>query len=105
LYGAIHVAQPSQGCLGFRVETEQGVLVYATDNEPGHPVFDKNVRKLAEGADILIYDSQYKPEEYEKGQKGMGPQHLARRCQHRDGKWRQGTHPLPPRPRPSRLLH
>ena len=25
-----------QGCLGFRLETEGKVLVYATDNEPGH---------------------------------------------------------------------
>ena len=24
-----------QGCMGFRVETKEGVLVYATDNEPG----------------------------------------------------------------------
>src|SRR5581483_793303 len=40
-----------QGCLGFRMETRDGVLVYATDNEPGQPLFDKQVRKLAEGAD------------------------------------------------------
>ena len=53
-----------QGCLGFRIETEDGVLVYATDNEPGIRCFDKNVRKLAEGADVLIYDAQYLPEEY-----------------------------------------
>jgi len=48
-----------QGCLGFRLETEDKVVVYATDNEPGPPVFDKNVRALAENADILIYDAQY----------------------------------------------
>jgi len=53
-----------QGCLGFRLETNDGVLVYATDNEPGDENFDKAVRKLAEGADILIYDAQYLPEEY-----------------------------------------
>ncbi len=61
-----------QGCLGFRVETENKVLVYATDNEPGHPHFDKNVRKLAEGADVLIYDAQYLPEEYEASKRGWG---------------------------------
>ena len=64
-----------QGCLGFRMETNEGVVVYATDNEPGHPVFDKNVRKLAEGADILIYDSQYLPEEYEARKRGWGHSH------------------------------
>src|SRR5260370_14597105 len=52
-----------QGCMGFRLETKEGVLVYATDNEPGDPDFDKAVRKLAEGADILIYDAHYLPEE------------------------------------------
>jgi phosphoribosyl 1,2-cyclic phosphodiesterase len=64
-----------QGCLGFRIETNHGVLVYATDNEPGHPLFDKNVRKLAEGADVLIYDAQYLPEEYSAKKRGWGHSH------------------------------
>jgi len=64
-----------QGCMGFRLETKNGILVYATDNEPGDEVFDKNVRKLAEGADVLIYDSQYLPEEYEARRRGWGHSH------------------------------
>lgn len=64
-----------QGCLGFRVETKDGVLVYATDNEPGDAEFDKGVRKLAEGADILIYDAQYLPEEYAARRRGWGHSH------------------------------
>jgi len=64
-----------QGCLGFRLETKEGVLVYATDNEPGDALFDKSVRKLAEGADILIYDAQYLPEEYEARRRGWGHSH------------------------------
>jgi phosphoribosyl 1,2-cyclic phosphodiesterase len=64
-----------QGCLGFRLETENKVIVYATDNEPGHPIFDKNVRKLAEGADVLIYDAQYLPDEYNSSKKGWGHSH------------------------------
>jgi phosphoribosyl 1,2-cyclic phosphodiesterase len=64
-----------QGCLGFRLESSQGTLVYATDNEPGDPLFDKNVRKLAAGADVLIYDSQYLPEEYEARKRGWGHSH------------------------------
>jgi phosphoribosyl 1,2-cyclic phosphodiesterase len=64
-----------QGCLGFRVETDSKVIVYATDNEPGHPVFDRNVRALAEGADILIYDSQYLPDEYYATKRGWGHSH------------------------------
>ncbi len=64
-----------QGCLGFRIETKEGVLVYATDNEPGDANFDKGVRKLAEGADILIYDAQYLPEEYAARRRGWGHSH------------------------------
>ena len=64
-----------QGCLGFRLESKNGTFVYATDNEPGDPVFDKNVRKLAEGADVLIYDAQYLPEEYQARKRGWGHSH------------------------------
>jgi ribonuclease BN (tRNA processing enzyme) len=50
-------------------------LVYATDNEPGDEQFDKAVRKLAEGADILIYDAQYLPEQYATRRRGWGHSH------------------------------
>ena len=69
-----------QGCLGFRVECKDGVLVYATDNEPGHAQFDKDVRKLAAGADLLIYDAQYLPDEYKARRQGWGHSH-----------WREGV--------------
>ncbi|OFV96068.1 MAG: hypothetical protein A3F68_02060 [Acidobacteria bacterium RIFCSPLOWO2_12_FULL_54_10] len=61
-----------QGCLGFRLESEGKVLVYATDNEPGSPIHDENVRRLAKGADVLIYDAQYTPLEYSSQKKGWG---------------------------------
>ena len=64
-----------QGCLGFRIESPSGVLVYATDNEPGVAAFDKSVRKLAAGADVLIYDAQYLPDEYEARKRGWGHSH------------------------------
>jgi phosphoribosyl 1,2-cyclic phosphodiesterase len=64
-----------QGCMGFRLETKDGVLVYATDNEPGDAAFDKAVRKLAEGADVLIYDAQYLPEQYAAEKRGWGHSH------------------------------
>jgi phosphoribosyl 1,2-cyclic phosphodiesterase len=63
-----------QGCMGYRLETKDGVMVYATDNEPGDALFDKNVRKLADGADVLIYDAQYLPDEYER-KRGWGHSH------------------------------
>ena len=64
-----------QGCLGFRLETAAGIFVYATDNEPGHSVIDRSVRKLAEGADVFIYDAQYLPEEYHSKHRGWGHSH------------------------------
>ena len=42
------------------------MIVYATDLEHGHPKLDTVLRDHAAGADLLIYDAQYTPEEYEK---------------------------------------
>lgn len=61
-----------QGCLGFRIETSAGTVVYATDNEPGDPELDKSLRKLAEGADIFINDAQYAPLQLATSRKGWG---------------------------------
>ncbi len=61
-----------QGCLGFRIETPAGIVVYATDNEPGVPEFDKNLRELAVGADIFINDAQYSPSQLATDRKGWG---------------------------------
>jgi phosphoribosyl 1,2-cyclic phosphodiesterase len=61
-----------QGCLGYRLETAYGSIVYATDNEPGVIEFDDNLRALAQGADVLIYDAQYSPEQLATSRKGWG---------------------------------
>jgi len=61
-----------QGCLGFRIETPAGTVVYATDNEPGNPALDKNLRELAEGADIFINDAQFTPAQLATTRKGWG---------------------------------
>ena len=60
------------GVLAYRVDYEGHSLVYATDTE--HLVkgeADARLIKLSKGADVLIYDSQYTPEEYE-GTGGAG---------------------------------
>jgi len=48
---------------GFRLEHAGCSIVYATDTEHFACV-DPTLKKLAAGADILIYDAQYTPEEY-----------------------------------------
>jgi phosphoribosyl 1,2-cyclic phosphodiesterase len=54
-----------QGCVGYRIEANGRVVVYASDLEHGHAELDRVVRDYAQGADVLIYDAQYTPEEYE----------------------------------------
>ena len=60
-----------QGCLGFRIETAGGIVVYASDNEPGDVAGDRSVRELARDADVLIYDAQYSQELFAK-RRGWG---------------------------------
>ena len=48
---------------GFRLEHDGHSIVYATDTEHFACV-DPTLKKLAAGADILVYDSQYTPDEY-----------------------------------------
>ncbi len=61
-----------QGCLGYRLDTAMGSVVYATDNEPGVAETDRNLLGLARGADVLIYDAQYSPEQLASTRKGWG---------------------------------
>ncbi|MBI4164925.1 MAG: MBL fold metallo-hydrolase [Acidobacteria bacterium] len=61
-----------QGCVAYRVEADGGALVFATDHEHGSAAHDENVRRIARGADVFIYDAQYTPEEYEREKKGWG---------------------------------
>jgi phosphoribosyl 1,2-cyclic phosphodiesterase len=80
----VHIADPSgervsvtsasgnhpQGVLAFRVDHAGRSAVYATDTEHYPDRLDENLVRLAEGADVLIYDSQYTPEEYVGAPKG-----------------------------------
>ncbi len=48
---------------GYRLDFAGRSVVYATDTEH-YSCVDPTLAKLAKGADVLIYDSQYTPEEY-----------------------------------------
>ena len=50
--------------VGYRVNWQGGSAVYVTDTEHYPDKLDENVLKLANNADILIYDSTYTDEEY-----------------------------------------
>jgi len=60
-----------QGATGYRLEAGGAVIVHASDLEHGDPRLDSILRDHAEGADVLIYDAQYSPEEYES-KRGWG---------------------------------
>jgi len=53
------------GVLGYRIQDKQHTVTVATDCEhPSDGTIDPNILELARDADVLIYDSQYMPEEY-----------------------------------------
>ena len=66
------VAESSARLLRNWLDTTAGSIVYATDNEPGVAEYDQNLRQLAHGADVLIYDAQYSPELLATSRKGWG---------------------------------
>jgi phosphoribosyl 1,2-cyclic phosphodiesterase len=59
-------------CLGYRLERDGQTVVYATDTEH-RPGLDQQLLRLSQGADVLIYDAQFSPEEY-VGQVGFSRQ-------------------------------
>lgn len=61
------------GSWGWRFSFPNGKsLVHVTDNEPGNQPAFKKLIKWMSGADILIHDAQYTPEEYAKHRRGWG---------------------------------
>jgi len=60
------------GGFTYRFGDGQKSFVFATDVEHLPEGVDPILQKLCEGADLLIYDAQYTPEEYAKGKKGWG---------------------------------
>ncbi|GIU91484.1 MAG: MBL fold metallo-hydrolase [Acidimicrobiia bacterium] len=61
-----------QGVTAYRLERDGKVVVMATDVEHGEPESDEALTALARGADLLIYDAQYRPDEYEEHHIGWG---------------------------------
>lgn len=52
------------GCVAWRVEHDGHAIVYATDLEHSADELPPALVELARGADLLIYDAMYTPEEY-----------------------------------------
>ena len=52
------------GANGYRIDSRDGSIVYATDHEHGNQEIDDNLIAVSAGADVLLYDAQYTPGEY-----------------------------------------
>ncbi|MFB3924059.1 MAG: MBL fold metallo-hydrolase [Terriglobia bacterium] len=61
-----------QGCVAYRIKADGSSFVFATDTEPGVEVYDRALRELAQGADVMVYDAQYTPEQLSGVKKGWG---------------------------------
>jgi len=59
------------GVSAYRFETNDHAIVLATDVEPA-PWSDQLLIELASGADVLIHDAQYFPDEYRESKVGWG---------------------------------
>lgn len=72
LVRATRVSHPSV-TLGYRIEADDGVLVYISDDEvdAASPAMIDDIVDLAAGADVLIHDCQYSEGEY-AGKHGWG---------------------------------
>jgi ribonuclease BN (tRNA processing enzyme) len=58
------------GVFAYRIDHRNQSVVYCTDTEH-YAVIDPKLSRLADKADVLIYDAMYLPEEY-SGQAGGG---------------------------------
>jgi ribonuclease BN (tRNA processing enzyme) len=54
------------GCLGFRIENDGHVFTYCTDSSHAEGQLTENALALAQGADLLVHDAQYSPEQREE---------------------------------------
>ncbi len=61
-----------QGSVSYKIEENGKVLVYATDTEPGNKELDERLIAHVRGADLLVFDAMFTPEEYEAGRQGWG---------------------------------
>ncbi len=60
------------GVIAYRVQNADASLVIATDVEHGQQASDDKLLSLAGGADVLVYDAQYLPNEYVVEKQGWG---------------------------------
>lgn len=61
-----------QGSVSYKIQEKEKRIVFATDTEHPEKSIDERLVSFARGADILVYDAMFTPEEYESGRQGWG---------------------------------
>jgi len=61
-----------QGSVAYRLAGDKTSVVMATDTEHPPEGIDLKLAAFVRGADILVYDAMFTPQEYEKGKSGWG---------------------------------
>jgi phosphoribosyl 1,2-cyclic phosphodiesterase len=61
-----------QGSVSYKIQNDNETIVIATDTEHPEQGVDRRLSDFAEGADILVYDATYTPEEYRREKIGWG---------------------------------
>jgi len=61
-----------QGVTGYRIDGPRASVVVATDHEAGNADADARLVELAAGADFLLHDAQYTPQEHNNLYTGWG---------------------------------
>lgn len=59
------------GAVGFRIAAEGATLAYVTDHEHGDEEHDAEIARACAGADLLLYDATYTPDEMD-ARRGWG---------------------------------
>jgi phosphoribosyl 1,2-cyclic phosphodiesterase len=61
-----------QGSVSYKIQDKGKTIVLATDTEHPEKGSDQKLVSFVRGADILVYDAMFTPEEYESGRQGWG---------------------------------
>lgn len=76
LIGGAHISHcplhHPQDSVSYRIQEKGKTIVFATDTEHPEEGTDQKLVSFAQGADILVYDAMFTPEEYESSRKDWG---------------------------------
>ena len=69
--GAIQLSHPN-GAIGYRLDSQEGSVCFITDHEHPEEGISKSIVDFVQGANVLIHDAQFTPEEKQGPKAGWG---------------------------------